>query len=199
MYEKAPPERRQWLLFIYRVPQDSPGRRTYVWRQLKQIGAAYLQQAAAILPDRVELRAVLETLEGRIREFEGEVSMLETASPSQVWEAETVARFDRARDEEYAELIENVERFEDEIARESRKEKFTFAELEELESDWEKLQRWRERIRVRDFFEASRLGEANGVLERGRKALDIFTAQVYAHEDSQEASIEFANPSEVTR
>lgn len=47
---------RAWLLLIYRVPQDPPGRRTYVWRQLKSLGAVYLQQAAVILPDRPDLR-----------------------------------------------------------------------------------------------------------------------------------------------
>src|SRR5207249_4841485 len=54
----APPH--AWLLLIYRVPQEPPGRRTYVWRQLKQLGAVYLQQAAAILPDQPELRAAQE-------------------------------------------------------------------------------------------------------------------------------------------
>ncbi len=174
---------RRWLLFIYRVPQDPPGRRTYVWRQLKGMGAAYLQQAAAILPDHPEPRAGLEALAARIAEFEGETSLLETTSPSSTWEAETVARFDQGRDAEYAELVENVERFEDEIARESRRAKFTFAELEDLEADWEKLERWRERIRARDFFEARSGREAEAVLARARSALETFTAAVYAAED----------------
>lgn len=186
---------RRWLLFIYRVPQEPPGRRTYVWRQLKQAGAAYLQQAAAILPDRPELRVLLEALARRTREFEGEVSLLETCSPNPIWEVETIARFAQARDEEYAELIENVERFEDEIARESRRNKFTFAELEELESDWDKIGRWRERIRLRDFFVAPRQVEADVALARGRKALDAFTSHVYAHEEPQEVSIEIDKPS----
>ncbi len=174
---------RCWLLFIYRVPQDPPGRRTYVWRQLKGMGAAYLQQAAAILPDRPEVRAALEVLAVRIRDAEGEASLLETTSPSLAWEAETVSRFDQGRDAEYAELVENVERFEDEIARESRRAKFTFAELEDLEADWEKLERWRERIHARDFFEARSGREADAVLARARSALETFTAAVYTAED----------------
>lgn len=178
-------ELRRWLLFIYRVPQSPPGRRTYVWRQLKGLGAAYLQQAAAILPDHPELRAALEALTARVREFEGEASLLETRSPTSAWEAETMARFNQGRDAEYAELVENVERFEDEIARESRKQKFTFAELEELEADWEKLQRWRERIRARDFFETFSQAAAEDELKRARSALDTFTTQVYVHEDPE--------------
>lgn len=185
--ERHAEEPLRWLLFIYRVPQDPPGRRTYVWRQLKQLGAAYLQQAAAILPDRPELRAALTTLEGRVGEFGGEASLLETVSPTERWERETIARFAEARAAEYAELVENGERLEDEIARESRREKFTFAELEDLESDWEKLQRWRYRILGRDFFVAPSGREADVVLERARKAVETFTTEVYAREDPSPA------------
>src|SRR5262245_60501482 len=162
---------RRWLLLIYRVPQEPAGRRTYVWRQLKQLGAVYLQQAAAILPDRPRLRSGLEALAGRIREFTGEVSLLETASPSPERGQELVGRFNAARDAEYAEVVESVGRFEDEIRRESRTGTFTFAELEDVESAWERLGRWRERVRARDFFGAPGGAAAAAALARGRAAL----------------------------
>ena len=73
---------RRWLLIIYRIKAESSGRRTYVWRQLRQLGAVYLQQAAAVLPDRPELRVELERLGQRIRNTGGEASVLETVSPS---------------------------------------------------------------------------------------------------------------------
>lgn len=175
-------EPRRWLLLIHRVPQQPAGRRTYVWRQLKQRGAVYLQQAAAVLPHTPEESAALEALAVRVREFGGEVSLLETTSPSAEWEAELVARFNRARDEEYAEVVENVERFEDEVRRETRKEKFTFAELEDVESDWEKIQRWHERVCERDFFGAPGRAETQAALARGREALEGFMAEVYRRE-----------------
>ncbi len=183
MADADTPGTRRWLLLIYRVPQEPPGRRTYVWRQLKGMGAAYLQQAAVILPDQPAVRATLEALATRIKEFEGEVSLLETTSPSLAWEAEIVARFNSGRDAEYAELVENVERFEDEVARESRRGKFTFAELEELEADWEKLGRWRERICSRDFFSTHGQAATSVALARAKQALDAFTVSVYAAED----------------
>jgi hypothetical protein len=174
-------ERLHWLLLIYRVPQEPASRRTYTWRQLRQLGAVYLQQAAAILPARETIHHELEALATRILEFEGEVSLLETVSPNAPWEHNLIQRFNQARHDEYAEVIENVERFEDEIRRESAKEKFTFAELEDIEADWEKLQRWYERIRVRDFFDAPSHALVSEALERGRVALDTFAASVYAH------------------
>jgi hypothetical protein len=173
---------QHWLLLIYRIKADSSGRRTYVWRQLRQLGAVYLQQAAAVLPDRPELRGPLDQLGERIRTYGGEASLLETVSPSAVWEADLVARFNAARDAEYDEIVESVERFEDEILRETRKKRFRFAELEESEADWEKLRRWFARLIDRDFFGAAGRAAAESALERGRTSLDAFTHEVYRQE-----------------
>jgi len=186
MDEQRDARGERWLLFIYRVPQEPPGRRTYVWRQLKGLGAAYLQQAAAILPDRPTLYLALTMLEKRVAEYDGEASLLRTASPNVAWEQGTIARFDEARNAEYAELYENAERLEDEIARESRRGKFTFAELEDLEADWEKLGRWRERITERDFFGALGRTATDAVLDRARTTLDLFTSGVYDQPDTAE-------------
>ena len=47
--DERPDVSLRWLLLIYRIKAESSGRRTYVWRQLRQLGAVYLQQAAAVL------------------------------------------------------------------------------------------------------------------------------------------------------
>lgn len=175
--------RERWLLLIYRVPQDPPGHRAYVWRRLKELGAVYLQKAAPILPDRPRLRSALGELAGRVREeFGGEISFLETSSPDPEWERDLVERFGRARDDEYEEVAEGVERLEDEIRRERRKGRFTFAQLEDVESDWEKLGRWHERVVSRDFFGAAGRAGAEEALARGRKELDGFAEEVYVRE-----------------
>ncbi len=180
--EDEPADPRRWLLLIYRVNAGSSSRRTYVWRQLRQLGAVYLQQAVAILPDRPELRAGLDQLGGRIRSGGGEATLLETASPDASWEAELVGRFNVARDAEYDEIVESIERFEDEIRRETRKRRFRFAELEESETDWQKLRRWFARLTERDFFGAGGRAGAENALARGRALLDGFTQEVYRHE-----------------
>jgi hypothetical protein len=177
--ERAP---LRWLLLVYRIKAGSSAQRTYVWRQLRQLGAVYLQQAVAVLPDRPELRSGLDQIGERIRRSGGEVSLLETTSPTAAWEADLVARFDAARDAEYDEIVESVERFEDEIRRETRKRRFHFAELEESEADWEKLSRWWERLVERDFFGTSGRAAAEATLARGRALLDDFTREVYRAE-----------------
>jgi hypothetical protein len=179
---EPPAEPARWLLLIYRTQPGSSSRRTYVWRQLRQLGAVYLQQAVAVLPDRPPLRAGLEQLGARIRTAGGDASLLATASPSADWERDLVARFNVARDAEYDEIIESVERFEDEIRRESRKKRFMFAELEESEADWTKLRRWFARLTERDFFGAAGRSGAEEALARGRELLDEFTSEVYRRE-----------------
>jgi hypothetical protein len=180
--DERPREPLRWLLLVYRIKAGSSAQRTYVWRQLRQLGAVYLQQAVAVLPDRPEIRSGLDQLGERIRRAGGEASLLETTSPTVAWEAELVARFDAARAAEYDEIVESVERFEDEIRRETRKKRFRFAELEESEADWEKLSRWWERLVERDFFGAAGRTAAEETLTRGRSLLDDFTREVYRAE-----------------
>ena len=181
-----PFEGRRWILLIYRIKSESSSRRTYVWRQLRQLGAVYLQQAVAVLPDRPELRRELDRLGLRIQSGGGEASFLETTSPTPAWEEELVARFNAARDAEYEEILDSVEGFEDEIRRETRKKRFRFAELEEGEADWEKLQRWFARLTERDFFGArGACVGAEEALARGRALLDTFTTEVYRAEGSR--------------
>jgi len=180
----------RWLLLIYRIKAESSGRRTYVWRQLRQLGAVYLQQAVAVLPDRPELRVELDRLGQRIRSAGGEASLLETMSPSPAWEAELVDRFNAARDAEYEEILDSVESFEDEIRRETRKRRFRFAELEEGDADWEKLQRWFARLVDRDFFGSAGRAGAEEALARGRALLDGFTQEVYRAEGLEPGTLD---------
>ena len=156
---------RQWLFLVYRIPAEPSRMRTYAWRQVKALGALYLQQAGWLLPRTERFERALQDLVAKIEDFGGEASLLNTMSPDQAWEEKTIKGFNQARDEEYAEIVESEERFEDEIRRETRKEKFTFAELEEAEAEWGRLKRWYERVRERDFFDDPGRQEADARLE----------------------------------
>ncbi len=111
-------------------------------------------------------------------------------SPTPAWEEELVARFNAARDAEYEEILDSVESFEDEIRRETAKSRFRFAELEEGEADWEKLQRWFARLAERDFFGAAGRTGAEEALARGRGLLDEFTQEVYRAEGLEPGAAE---------
>ena len=96
---------------------------------------------------------------------------------------EPIARLFRAdRRREYDEFTERCEALLDEIGKETRAGKFTFAELEEGEQDAEKLARWLAKIQARDFFPDERSTQSAELLGRCRGALEGFAWAVYAAE-----------------
>jgi hypothetical protein len=43
-----------WLMLIYRVPSEPSRLRTAVWRRLKALGAVYVANSVAVLPESPE-------------------------------------------------------------------------------------------------------------------------------------------------
>lgn len=177
---------RQWLLLIYKVPQDPTRFRTYLWRQMRMLGALSLQQMVCLLPKTPELEGKFQRLAYKIEEFGGEANLLTFTSPSKEWEERIITGFNTIIDEEYAEVAENEERFQDEIRRESRKEKFTFAELEDMEADREKINREMAKVRARDFFGAPGRRLAETRMAESAILLEEFSRKVYAQERVEE-------------
>lgn len=177
----------EWLQLVYRVPPNPTRKRTYVWRQLRGMGAVYLQDACCVLPRTEEAERGLGIVAAKVREFGGEatLSILSPAEPG--WDERMVMRLNRARDEEYEELLNTIERLEDEIARETRKRKFTFAALEEVEDEWARIERWVERVRARDPFEAPGRAPVDRELSNGKRALDGFTDKVHREQGAHQA------------
>ena len=178
---------RQWLLLIYKVPQDPTRFRTYLWRQMRMLGALNLQQMVCLLPKTPDLESEFMRLAYKIEEFGGEVNLLEITSPNREWEDRIIASFNATVDEEYAEIAENEERFQDEIRRESRKKKFTFAELEDMEADREKISREMAKVQARDFFGAPGRLIAEAQMAESRKLFEEFSRNVYAQEGVEES------------
>lgn len=175
--------KQKWILLIYKVPSEPSRKRAYVWRHLKQLGAIYLQQAVCLLPNQPELEAPLHKLADKILEFEGEATVFYADGKDESWNEKVVADFQGARDAEYAEVIENIEHFEREIERESAAQKFTFAELEDVESDMEKISKWFERVQARDYFKAPLGSQAHEHLKKAQTLLESFAQQVYLQEE----------------
>ncbi len=146
------------------------------------MGALSLQHAVCLLPLSEDNRAAYERLARRIEEYGGEASILETASPDKAWHERTVARFNAARDEEYEEVVDETERFKEEVERERRKGKFTFAELEDEESNLERLHKYLARVEARDFFGAEGRGRAVAEVEGCAEVLEDFAREIYEHE-----------------
>lgn len=178
-WPQPPVDAGRWLLLIYRLPPEPAAARTAVWRETKRLGALSLQHAVCLLPLSDTTRAAYGRLARRIEEYGGEATVLETASPDAGWQAKTIVRFNAARDEEYEEVIDEAERFREEIARERRKGKFTFAELEDEESNLERLRKYLAQVQARDTFDAPGAPRAVAEVEQCATVLDAFAQEIY--------------------
>lgn len=102
----AEPERARWLILIYHLPREPSRHRVAVWRKLKTLGALYLQDGAATLPEDAFTREQLEWLQLRIREAGGDATLWE-AMPNTIAEGrELVEEFRAARESAYTGLID---------------------------------------------------------------------------------------------
>lgn len=175
-----------WLLLTYKVPSEPTTRRIALWRRLKGLGAVYLQNGVCLLPKTDEHVRRLKMLENDIAEMDGECVLLETVALDKLQEEKVIARFKADRDEQYREFLGRCAGFEAEIAKEIATCKFTYAELEEEETDLRKLQGWLEKIRKLDFYGAPLAEEAADRLRACEALLDGYAKQVFdAHDENR--------------
>jgi hypothetical protein len=179
-----------WLLLIYRLPTEPSAARTAVWRETKRLGAISLQHGVCLLPRSDTNHAAIDRLARRVEDYGGEATKLETISPNEGWQTRTVARFNAARDEEYEEVVDEAERFREEVARERRKGKFTFAELEDEESSLERLRKYLAQVQVRDTLGAHGAVQAVAEVEECAAVLEAFAQEIYERQSLPPADTE---------
>ena len=122
----------------------------------------------------------------RHRRNERRIRPLETVALDRVQEEKVIARFRADRDEQYREFLGRCTGFEAEIAKEIATKKFTYAELEEEDTDLKKLQGWLEKIRKLDFYGAALAGEAAERLRACEVLLDGYAQRVFdAHDENR--------------
>src|SRR5438270_1734690 len=181
-----------WRVLIYRVPTEPASKRVAVWRDLKRLGALYLQQCACIFPSLPGLNREVDDLAAKIPALGGEIFVLEVPRLSGDDETRIIESFRAQRTNEYAEIIEECEtKFVKEIEFEHFRQNYTFEEAEEIEQDLDKIRRWFDRVKDRDWFKAERRSEVEAWLERCQDMLSRFEEEVYRRQaaDSQSADI----------
>jgi hypothetical protein len=173
-------EGREWLLLVYRVPTEPASRRVAIWRDLKRLGALYLQQCVCILPRLGPVQEELERISAKIPTLGGEYTRFDIPKLPPADEVKIITSFRTLRNKEYAEIVEECEtKFVKEIEFEHFRQNYTFEEAEEIGQDLEKIRRWFARIVERDWFAADGRQAVEGWIERCQVLLDEFEQEVY--------------------
>jgi hypothetical protein len=140
-----------WLILIYTVPRSPSRLRATIWRELKKVGAVYLRDGVCVLPERAETQAAVDAIAGKVRAFDGQAAVA-TSRLDDETVGFIVAEATAARAEEYTDLERDAEQFLAHVAYEREHRELTYREVEELEADRDKLGRWFNQVRARDYF-----------------------------------------------
>ncbi|MBC3194714.1 chromate resistance protein ChrB [Pseudonocardia sp. C8] len=171
-----------WALLLAQLPASPSSPRVTLWRRARAAGAVGLQNGAWVLPGTREHREFFEGLAEYVREHGGTAYALEVTDRDDRAGGDIVARFRAERAKEFAEFEERGRALLAELEKETARDNFSFAELEENEQGLDRLAAWFTKISARDFFPDERLKEAEELLDRCRRALEAFTAGVYQAE-----------------
>ncbi|MHB8529707.1 MAG: Chromate resistance protein ChrB [Caulobacteraceae bacterium] len=175
-------------MLLAQFPAAPSSARVALWRRMRAVGAASVLNGAWVLPSTDEHARLFGQLAQTVRAQGGHVTVFTTRTAE--GDLTIFERFGADRASEYAELQERCRAFLEEVAKERQAEKFTFAELEELEDDYEKLAVWIGKIRARDFFPGTDFEAAEGALTACKSAREAFAEAVYSREglDGPDAS-----------
>ncbi|MGL3806368.1 Chromate resistance protein ChrB [Paeniglutamicibacter sp. R2-26] len=169
----------EWIIVLPQVPSEPSRHRVAVWRQLRKAGAVAVSSGAWAVPAGPVFQADLERARELCHNGGGTLAIID-ASPRDK-ESTSLIRdaYEAVRLDEWAEFIADCGKFEAEIAKEVRKQKFTFAELEEEEQSLERLRRWYRDLKKRDVLELAEAETANQRLRTCTALLDEYAEQVY--------------------
>jgi hypothetical protein len=180
-------EQHEWVAISYTLPREPSRARVSVWRKLKKIGAVSIQQSMWVLAAGGKNSDLLNEIKNEVSQNGGEAFVM-AFSADEDGKKTIVGKLNAARDEEYGELLEQCGDFFKEIDRETARENFSFAEIEENEEELNKLRQWYEIIAERDTFGSPLQEKAKSMLAECAELLDGFCDRVYEFSDNSKGS-----------
>ena len=182
------PVARDWLLITVSTPRGGTSTlRVYAWRNLRSLGAYYLQQSVCLLPATAKTTRAATRLVARLRAEGGEGEMLRIHLTDAKQEAAVIDAIQRERTDEYREVVERTRQFHEELALERRRGRATYTELEESDADLARHQKWLAAIRARDYFDAPGGQEAAAAVASCEEALAGFESEALSAELDESA------------
>src|ERR1700744_490316 len=160
-----------WLLITVSTPGGSSTLRVYAWRNLRSLGAHYLQQSVCVLPATPKPPRAATRLVTRLRAKGGEGEILRIHLADSKQEAAVIDAIQRERTDEDREGVERPGQSHEELELERRRGRATYTELEESDAALARHQKWLAAIRARDYFDAPGRHEAAAAVSSCEEAL----------------------------
>ncbi len=172
--------KRNWLLLLTQLPASASTTRVALWRKLRAAGATSVEHGAWMLPATKLHRELMKSLVAMVQSHDGSASLFEATALDGDEAMETRFAADRAR--EYQKFVTRAQGLLDEVAKEVAASKFTYAELDEVEDDLQKLEIWLKRITARDFYAGKAQESALEMIADCRRSITAFSERVFEAE-----------------
>jgi hypothetical protein len=172
-----------WLLITVSTPRGGTSTlRVYAWRNLRSLGAHYLQQSVCLLPATPKTTRAAARVVTRLRAEGGHGEMLRIRMTDSKQEAVIIDAIQRERTDEYHELVESTRQFHEELQLERSRGRATYTEFEESDTDLARYQKWLAAVRARDYFDAPGGQEAAAAVASCEEALARFQSEALSAE-----------------
>ena len=172
-----------WLLITVSTPRGGTSTlRVYAWRNLRSLGAHYLQQSVCLLPATPRTTRAAARVVTRLRAEGGHGEMIRIRMTDSKQEAVIIDAIQRERTDEYHELVESTRQFHEELQLERRRGRATYTEFEESDTDLARYQKWLAAVRARDYFDAPGGQEAAAAVASCEEALARFQSEALSAE-----------------
>jgi hypothetical protein len=168
-----------WLLFTYWLPAEPSRKRVFIWRQLKKLGALSMEGAGWLLPKAEPFATKIKDILNSVEEMEGTANLYMVTDFSETQEQRAIKRFQQEREREYTEIIKECHKMLRHIERERQQQEFNFEEVQELEGDLGKINRWLSEAKERDFWDVAAREEVKKLISEAETGLTIFTQETY--------------------
>lgn len=176
----------EWLLLMTQLPATPSSLRVNVWRRLKNKGAITNQNGSWLLPKTEENETFLKRLQLFITENKATSLLFILRSVDETTDEGIINKARMDREEEYKEVLEQCEAFQQELEEESKNHILTFIELEDNEQKLHRLKHWIAKIKKRDFMQDSPILQT--LMEKFNACSELlkhYTLQVYEKEGIQ--------------
>lgn len=152
-----------FLALNYKIPANPSRYRVAAWKSLKELGAVYLQDGVAAVPQRDGMEASLRELRERILSCGGQAALLQVTFCDEADEQALLQAFADARSEEYAELRDDVQRLK--VQLDWERSRGDGADVERCALELRRLKRRLEAVTERDFWQSAGRLEAEQAVQ----------------------------------
>jgi hypothetical protein len=168
---KAKNQAQEWMLLIHQLPPRPTNLRVRIWRKLQKLGAVAVKNSVYVLPAGEKTHEDFQWLKQEIETEGGEATVFRAGAVEGATDKEIIALFRKTRDEEYAQVVAEMDGLTGAIREQKRGGHLSAGRITHYETELDKLRKELERIAGVDFFNASGRAPAMAAYERCQKAL----------------------------